>query len=118
ARRQRRRPTPPEPCNGAHRSANAPDGRVDRRGHGLEVAEEGRGRGGQGRAAPRDLDRQGGRGDPLACGGRARGDQGGGRRDGRGRQRTRLHRDGEGRGPGGGAARGRGAGAGRNGAGR
>ena len=62
---------------------HAPDGRIDRRGHAVAVAEEGRRRGEARRADLRDLHRQGGRRDSGAVRGRARGDPGEGGPDGR-----------------------------------
>ena len=65
-------------------TSHAPDGRVHRRGHAQQVAEEGRRRGEARRAAVRDLDRQGRRRDSRAGGRHAGRDQGAGRPDGAG----------------------------------
>src|SRR5581483_7750196 len=72
-------------------------GRVDRRGDGEQVVEEGRRRGAARRAAVRDFDRQGGRRDPGARGRGARRDQGARRADGAGADAGGGDRDGRGR---------------------
>ena len=63
-------------------------------GHHRPLDQEGRRRGRSRRAAVRDLDRQGRRGDPVAGRRRADRDPGEGRRDGPGQQRRRRHRRG------------------------
>ena len=73
----------PQPAAGLqwrrHGCRDAADGRVDHRRHDHQVAEEGRRHRAAGRAAVRDFDRQGGRGDSLAGERHAFRDQGRGR---------------------------------------
>ena len=81
---------PPQGRDGGSR--DAADGRVDLRGHDYEVAEEGRRHRAEGRAAVRNLDGQGGRGDSVAGVGCADRNEGWRRRDGNGEYRGGDHR--------------------------
>ena len=81
-----------EPRAMAYQRRDAPDGRVDRRRHHRPLDQEGRRRRRPRRAAVRDLDRQGRRGDSRRRRRRADRDQGQGRGDGPGQQRRRGDR--------------------------
>ena len=84
----------PEREGHGHRRHHAPDGRIDRRRHHHEVDEEGRRRRQARRADLRDLDRQGGRRNPVARGGHPPRDPGPGGPDRRDQHRRRAHRRG------------------------